>query len=210
MVRCVIQRVSSASVEVDGSTVGSIGRGLMVLVGIEPDDTQDDIDWMTKKISNVRLFPDGNGRPWKKSVRDLGLQCLLVSQFTLHARIKGSQVDFRGSMAPGDAGAFFERFVSAMRAEDRAGERGVETGVFGAAMAVRLVNDGPVTITLDSQTVGFKRRIKRPTEVAAAKKQMSERGSGGGALSKSQQKKAAKRAAKAEARADTAEGGSGQ
>eukprot|EP00501_MAST-03F_sp_TOSAG23-6_P000752 GSMAST32.ASY1.ANO1.780.1 assembled CDS len=188
MVRCVIQRVLSSSVKVGETTVGCIQNGLLVLVGIEPRDNQDDIDWMSKKISNAKLFADEQGRPWKKSVKSSGYSILLVSQFTLHAKLKGNGIDVKGAMKPDEAKVFFDKFVAKVSGEMGDTER-VKTGEFGAYMEVSLVNDGPVTLLVDSQTVGFKRRIKRP-EVNVQKntieKQKSE-------ISKNQLKKMAKK-----------------
>lgn len=144
--RILAQRVSRAQVDVNGECVGKIDRGLLLLVGAAPEDSDDDIDYLAEKISNLRIFPDSEGK-MNRSALDDGYQMLVVSQFTLHANVrKGRRPSFIGAAPPEIAAPLVDNFVDHLRV------RGlhVETGVFGAEMAVSLVNDGPVTIWLDS------------------------------------------------------------
>ncbi len=141
-----LQRVSSASVDIDGDTVGRIGRGLMVLVAVHRDDEERDIARLAERILTYRVFPDTEGR-MNRSVLDEGLALLLVPQFTLAADTrKGTRASFTRAADPAKGEAYFERLVSAC------GERleAVETGRFGANMQVSLTNDGPVTFWLES------------------------------------------------------------
>ncbi len=190
--RALLQRVSSASVTVEGAVVGRIGQGVLALVGVGTEDTEDDMRWLVNKILNVRMFEapveaasgagagagtsvgvgvgvgvggasgdvssaatssSGAGSPpavkyWAGSVKSLDLELLLVSQFTLHARCTKPKPDFSRAMGTSDARAMFDLFVERCRAEHKP-ER-VQTGVFGAMMSVALVNEGPVTLWLDS------------------------------------------------------------
>ncbi|TVP48776.1 MAG: D-tyrosyl-tRNA(Tyr) deacylase [Mongoliibacter sp.] len=144
----VIQRVLESAVKVGGKTIGEIGYGLMVLLGIEDADTQEDINWLSKKIVNLRIFPDENG-VMNKSLLDAGGEVLLISQFTLHASTKkGNRPSYIKAAKPDFAIPMYEKFKDALE-----GELGieVETGEFGADMKVSLINDGPVTITIDSK-----------------------------------------------------------
>jgi D-aminoacyl-tRNA deacylase len=145
--RCVVQRVSSASVSVGGSVVAQIERGLLVLVGIEAADTDQDLAWLADKVPNLRVFEDGAGK-MNLSVKDAGGSVLLVPNFTVagDAR-KGRRPSFDGAMRPEHAEPVFQRLAGAIAA---AGVP-VQSGVFRAHMAVTLVNDGPVTIWLDSR-----------------------------------------------------------
>lgn len=153
MCRFVIQRCLRAKVTVDSKVVGEIGRGLLVLCGIHKDDTQEDLASAVSKMCKMRLFEDdgadSNGR-WQKSVGDLSLQVLLVSQFTLNATFKGRKPNFNGSMKPELASGLFQFAVDCAKNE-LGGEKFVQTGSFGQRMEVELVNDGPVTIVLDSK-----------------------------------------------------------
>lgn len=144
--KAVVQRTARASVSIDGETVGRIDRGLLVLLGIEPDDGEADIEYMVKKCSGLRIFEDENGK-MNLSVQDVGGSILLVSQFTLlgDAR-KGNRPSFTGAAVPEKAIPIYERVISEL-----AKRLPVQTGVFGADMHVELVNDGPVTILLDSK-----------------------------------------------------------
>lgn len=144
--KAVVQRTARASVSIDGNTVGRIDRGLLVLLGIEPDDGEADIEYMVKKCSSLRIFEDENGK-MNLSVQDVGGSILLVSQFTLlgDAR-KGNRPSFTGAAVPEKAIPIYERVISEL-----AKRLPVQTGVFGADMQVELVNDGPVTILLDSK-----------------------------------------------------------
>ena len=144
--KAVVQRTARASVSIDGEPVGRIDRGLLVLLGIEPDDGEADIEYMVKKCSGLRIFEDENGK-MNLSVQDVGGSILLVSQFTLlgDAR-KGNRPSFTGAAVPEKAIPIYERVISEL-----AKRLPVQTGVFGADMQVELVNDGPVTILLDSK-----------------------------------------------------------
>ena len=161
--RVIIQRVTAASVVVDGNIVGQIGNGLLCLVGVERNDTLDDTKWCTNKICNIRLWNDeAKGKPWQNSVKSSGYELLLVSQFTLHAVLKGNKPDFSHSKRPEEAKKMFDEFVTLSKS--LIPPEKVKTGIFGAKMDVSLVNDGPVTITIDSEKVNFKRKIKRPCD----------------------------------------------
>ena len=145
--RAVVQRVSSASVRVDGETVGACGRGLLVLVGVGHEDTAELAARLAAKIARLRIFPDGDGR-FDRSLLDVGGEALVVSQFTLLAdskRQKGTRPSFSDAARPDVAEPLIECFCEALRS---LGVH-VETGVFGARMEVELINDGPVTIVLD-------------------------------------------------------------
>lgn len=145
--RVVIQRVSEASVGVDGSTVSAIGRGLLVLVGIEEADTASDIEWLSGKIAGMRIFSDADDK-MNLSICDISGDVLVVSQFTLHASTKkGNRPSFLKSAAPERAEQLYEQFCDALEA--KIGKL-VGRGIFGADMKVALLNDGPVTIVMDS------------------------------------------------------------
>jgi D-tyrosyl-tRNA(Tyr) deacylase len=147
-VRALVQRVRNASVDVDGRTVGAIGAGLLVLAGMAADDGDDDRDWLARKIVALRVFDDDAG-VMNRSVADAGGEVLAVSQFTLYASTKkGSRPSWSAAAPPDVAVQKFDAFVAALSA---ALGKPVPTGVFGAAMQVTLVNDGPVTIFLDSR-----------------------------------------------------------
>jgi D-tyrosyl-tRNA(Tyr) deacylase len=147
--RAVLQRVACAEVTVSGRSVGKIGRGLMALIGIGRDDTPADAAWLVNKLLAARLFEAG-GKQWAGSVRSLGLEVLLVSQFTLHGNVsRKPKPDFHRAMGGEDARAAFDAFVAAMRVAH--GAERVATGEFGAMMEVSLVNSGPVTLLIDSK-----------------------------------------------------------
>ena len=146
--RVVIQRVSSASVTVAGAVVGQIGPGLLVLAGFVDDDSDADLDWMAGKIVRLRLFADADG-VMNRSVQEVGGEILAVSQFTLYASVKKGNRPSWSRAARGEvSGPLFARFVDKLTA---ALGKPVPTGVFGADMQVALVNDGPVTLTIDSR-----------------------------------------------------------
>ncbi|GBF88831.1 D-tyrosyl-tRNA deacylase [Raphidocelis subcapitata] len=147
--RCVLQRVLSASVEVDGETVGAIGPGLLCLVGIAADDTDRDAEWLARKLLRCRAFGGAEGKPWELDVASAGYEILCVSQFTLHARFKKPRPDFSKAMGPGGARPFYEAFLERLRAGYEPGK--VKDGRFGAMMKVELINDGPVTFVFDSR-----------------------------------------------------------
>ena len=144
----VIQRVSSASVEIDGKIKSSIGKGLLVLVGIEEADQQEDIDWLANKIVNLRIFNDMNG-VMNVSVKEDGGDIIAVSQFTLHASTKkGNRPSYIKAAKPEVAIPLYEKFVQALTLVL---EKPIQTGEFGADMRVTLINDGPVTILMDTK-----------------------------------------------------------
>jgi len=146
--RVVIQRVSHASVQIDGSVYSSIGTGLLVLVGIEEADTLEDISWLAGKIVQLRIFNDDKG-VMNVDVRSAGGGILVVSQFTLHAMTrKGNRPSYIRAARPETAIPMYEAFVQMI--ENELG-KSVATGSFGADMQVSLVNDGPVTILIDSK-----------------------------------------------------------
>jgi len=146
--RVVIQRVSEASVKVDAKIVGEIGEGLLILVGIENADSQEDIEWLSKKICNLRIFDDEEGI-MNKSLLDCEGQILAISQFTLHAKTKkGNRPSYIHAAKPDISVPLYEAFVAQLEQDSR---KKVETGIFGADMKVALVNDGPVTILIDTK-----------------------------------------------------------
>lgn len=146
--RVVLQRVLQASVTVDGRVTGAIARGLVVLAGAAPDDTAEDRDWLARKIVQLRVFADDEG-VMNRSVADVGGEVLAVSQFTLYASTrKGNRPSWSAAAPPGLAQPRFDALVASLAA--LAGKP-VATGVFGADMQVALVNDGPVTVWLDSR-----------------------------------------------------------
>jgi D-tyrosyl-tRNA(Tyr) deacylase len=146
--RCLLQRVSRASVTIEGQLRASIGTGLLILVGIEEADTDEDLEWMTGKISRMRIFPDENG-VMNLAVTEVQGQLLVVSQFTLHASTKkGNRPSYIRAARPEIAIPLYERFVALL---GRDSGLAVATGEFGADMNVELVNDGPVTIWIDSK-----------------------------------------------------------
>jgi D-tyrosyl-tRNA(Tyr) deacylase len=146
--RVVLQRVSSASVTIKGRLAGAIGRGLLVLVGIEAADTAADGEWLAQKIASLRIFADDVGH-MNKSVVEIGGGILIISQFTLHASTrKGARPSFNAAAAPAHALPLYTQFI--IQLESAAG-RPVATGEFGAHMDIALVNDGPVTLIIDSK-----------------------------------------------------------
>lgn len=146
--RAVIQRVTEACVKVDGRVTGSIGKGLLILVGIEDADTQEDIDWLCKKISGLRIFNDENG-VMNRSVMDIDGGLLAVSQFTLMASTKkGNRPSYIRASKGEYAEPMYEKFCQTLENE---AARKVEKGIFGADMKVSLLNDGPVTIIMDTK-----------------------------------------------------------
>jgi D-tyrosyl-tRNA(Tyr) deacylase len=146
--RIVIQRVSEASVKVEGKIISAIKQGMLILVGIEDADTDEDINWLTNKIIQLRIFDDENG-VMNLSVKDVDCEIIVVSQFTLHASTKkGNRPSYIRAARPDFAIPMYEKFVAAV--EVALGKK-VGTGQFGAMMEVSLVNDGPVTIIIDSK-----------------------------------------------------------
>lgn len=148
--KCVIQRVLSASVSVGGKTVGSIDKGFLLLLGVAQGDTDADADKLAKKIAAMRVFEDAEGK-MNLSVKDVGGEILAVSQFTLCADCKkGNRPSFIGAMKPDGANRLYELFMALLKEN---GVNRVEHGIFGADMQVSLINDGPVTIILDTETL---------------------------------------------------------
>jgi D-tyrosyl-tRNA(Tyr) deacylase len=159
--KAVLQRVARAAVRVDGNVVGQIGRGLLVLLGIGKADTGDDADWMINKLLNLRIFPDDAGK-MNRSVTDIGGGILVVPQFTLYGKLlKGTRPSFSDAMPPAEAGNVYGEFMTRLRS---ATSLPVAEGKFAAMMHVELVNDGPVTIVLDSEVA----RPSRPFRSQAA------------------------------------------
>ena len=145
--RAVVQRVARARVSVAGEEVGAVARGLLVLVAVAPEDDAAACRWMADKIANLRIFPDEEER-MDRSVLDLGLGVLAISQFTLYGNVrKGRRPSFVGAAPPDVAEPLYRAFCEALAA---VGVAGVARGRFGADMAVELVNDGPVTLVIDS------------------------------------------------------------
>ena len=145
--RCVIQRVKEASVTVEGEVTGQIGPGLMILIGVREDDTERDLRYMADKVPHLRIFEDEAGK-MNRSLLDVGGAILAVSQFTLYGDARGGRrPSFIEAARPQEANALYQRLVESWRAQGVA----VETGRFRAHMEVALVNDGPVTLLLDSR-----------------------------------------------------------
>lgn len=146
--RVVIQRVSEASVKVDNQITGSINKGLLILVGIEEADTQEDIVWLCSKIVNLRIFPDAEG-VMNISAKDCNAEILVISQFTLHASTKkGNRPSYIKAAKPGISIPLYNQFLTQLELD--LGKK-VQSGIFGADMKVELINDGPVTIIMDSK-----------------------------------------------------------
>ena len=150
--RLVVQRASRASVKVDNSIVSEIGNGLLILTGIEEADTQEDINWLVKKVCQLRIFNDEDG-VMNRSVQDIDGEMIVVSQFTLHASTKkGNRPSYIRAARPETAIPLYEKLVAEF---SKTLGKPVGTGVFGTHMEVSLVNDGPVTIILDSKNRDF-------------------------------------------------------
>jgi D-tyrosyl-tRNA(Tyr) deacylase len=147
--RAIIQRVSSASCSIEGKINGEIGTGFMILLGIEDSDTDEDLNWLAQKISNMRIFSDENGL-MNKALADVQGNILLVSQFTLFASTKkGNRPGFTRSAKPDFAIPLYEKMIRELG--QLTGTK-IQTGVFGADMQISLVNDGPVTIIMDTKS----------------------------------------------------------
>ncbi|WP_296790413.1 D-aminoacyl-tRNA deacylase [uncultured Methanobrevibacter sp.] len=143
--KLVVQRVTHASVKVDGDVTGKIDEGLMALVGFGENDTQKEADYLARKLAKLRVFADDEGK-MNKSVLDIGGKLLLVPQFTLYGKVKKYRPSFHRALAPDKATELFDYFVEKCREYVE-----VQTGVFGAYMKVDLLNDGPVTIILEKE-----------------------------------------------------------
>lgn len=147
--RTVIQRVSRANVSIEGKIVGAISRGMLILLGIEEDDKQEDVDWLVKKITQLRIFSDADDK-MNLSVKDVHGGFLVISQFTLHASTKkGNRPSYIRAARPEKAIPLYEAFVEELK---KISELQVESGVFGAMMDISLVNEGPVTIFIDTKS----------------------------------------------------------
>ena len=150
--RVVIQRVSEASVKIEGEPVSAIKKGILILVGIEDSDLPEDIDWLATKITQLRIFDDQNG-VMNLSVKDIDGEILIVSQFTLHASTKkGNRPSYIRASKPDFAIPMYEKFIQ--KTEELLGKK-AGTGKFGAMMDVALINDGPVTIIIDTKQKDF-------------------------------------------------------
>jgi D-tyrosyl-tRNA(Tyr) deacylase len=146
--KAVIQRVSKASVTIDNKKVASINHGLLILLGIINEDSQEDIKWLSNKIANLRIFGDDNG-VMNKSLLDVVGEAIVVSQFTLHANTKkGNRPSYIQAAKPDIAIPLYEAFVTQLESDL---DKTVQTGQFGADMKVELINDGPVTIIIDTK-----------------------------------------------------------
>lgn len=147
--RVVVQRVKSSSVIVDGKIIGKIGQGLNLLVGISPADTETELDWMTRKCLELRLFPDLSAdKAWSKSVVDIQGEILVVSQFTLYGDCrKGRRPSFSASASPILAEPLYDKFVTKLKQSGLS----IATGKFGAMMEINIENDGPVTLILEKE-----------------------------------------------------------
>ncbi len=151
--KAVIQRVSHASVVVEGQTVGSCGEGFLILLGVAEGDTETDAELLCRKIVNLRIFQDENGK-MNRSLKDIDGEMLVISQFTLMADYRhGNRPDFLASAKPDEANRLYEYFKALASKEIRR----VESGVFGAHMDVSLLNNGPVTIVMDSEVLKKKK-----------------------------------------------------
>ncbi|MFY7671288.1 D-aminoacyl-tRNA deacylase [Tenacibaculum sp. MEBiC06402] len=146
--KAVIQRVTKASVTIEGEKVASIDSGLLILLGIVNDDTQEDIEWLSKKIANLRIFNDENN-VMNKSLIDVNGDAIIVSQFTLHASTKkGNRPSYIQAAKPDIAIPLYEKFITDF---ENVTQKKAQTGQFGADMKVELLNDGPVTIIIDTK-----------------------------------------------------------
>ncbi|TSE09954.1 D-aminoacyl-tRNA deacylase [Aquimarina algiphila] len=146
--RAVIQRVSEASVTVESKVVSKIYQGLLILIGIEEDDSEEDVQWLSGKISRLRIFADSEGI-MNKSIQEINGEAIVVSQFTLHASTKkGNRPSYIKAARPETAIPLYESFVKQLEMDL---EKKVGTGIFGADMKVSLLNDGPVTIIVDTK-----------------------------------------------------------
>eukprot|EP00435_Cladocopium_sp_Y103_P028357 s1776_g7.t1 len=169
VMKLVIQRVTSASVKVDGNVCSEIGRGLLILMGIEQGDGMDQVNYLAPKLLKLRLWPDlkDPAKQWASSVMDNGFELLVVSQFTLFATFKKPKPDFHQAMGGDQAQQLYEAFIKKLAASD--GPKAVATGVFGALMQVELCNDGPVTVELVSSPETSKSPSATPKSMATPK-----------------------------------------
>ena len=146
--KAVLQRVSRGEVRIDNNIAGKVGKGFVILLGVGQDDTQEDIDWLVRKITQMRVFADGDGK-MNLDIQQVRGECLVISQFTLHASTKkGNRPSFIHAAPPDVAEKLYEQFVKSM---EIVLPSKIQTGEFGAFMEIQLVNDGPVTILLDTR-----------------------------------------------------------
>ncbi|XP_006614446.1 uncharacterized protein LOC102681677 isoform X1 [Apis dorsata] len=145
--KAVIQRVTKASVSVDGQVISSIGNGLCILIGIKRDDTIEDIKYIVKKILNTKIFDDDN-KKWNANVMDKQYEILCISQFTLYHALKGNRLDFHKAMSAQDAGPFYNKFLIELGKNYK--PELIKDGKFGAMMEVDIKNNGPVTLEIES------------------------------------------------------------
>ena len=146
--KVVIQRVSEASVTINSKLICSINKGLLILLGINQEDNIGDVSWLTKKISNLRIFSDINGK-MNLSIKELDARIIVVSQFTLHAKIKkGNRPSYINAAKPNHAIPLYEKFLDSLAIDS---DKKIFSGEFGADMKVSLINDGPVTIIIDTK-----------------------------------------------------------
>ncbi len=160
--RFVIQRVTRGCVRVEGQIVGQIGKGLMILIGLNPEDNEEHIDHIIDKFLNLRLFDDEKGARWKESVKSLGLELLLVSQFTLYHILKGNKPDFHGAMEGDKAKELFNKIVE--RTREKYDAKKVQTGKFGEYMLIDMECDGPITINWEYPTENVKEISNQKTK----------------------------------------------
>ncbi|KAL9114634.1 MAG: hypothetical protein Q9227_001312 [Pyrenula ochraceoflavens] len=184
MIIAILQRVTSASVTVDKRLVASIGKGILVFAAVGPDDTKKDAETAASRVVKLKMWPDDSNAGWKKSVQDIGGEILCVSQFTLYASTKkGNKPDFHGAAKPGMAKSLYDHFVC--KVQELHGQDRVKNGLFQAMMEVGLVNDGPVTLEIDTNPP--KRLAADPVSSLAAglAQQGSEQGTEGVSVSES-------------------------
>lgn len=148
--KVIVQRVQSASVAVNDTVISSIGKGICVLVGIHAKDTPKERETIVRKLLNLRAFEDENGKRWTKSVKDLNLEVLCVSQFTLYHTMKGNKPDFRHAMTGDEAKDYYAQFLEELMKNHPGGADKIKNGQFGAMMQVHIQNDGPVTLELEA------------------------------------------------------------
>ncbi|XP_046751308.1 D-aminoacyl-tRNA deacylase 1 [Diprion similis] len=146
--KAVIQRVTKASVSVNGETVSCIGRGLCVLIGLKKDDNVVDMEYIIRKILNTKIFEDEKGKRWSTSVMDNNYEILCVSQFTLYHQMKGNKLDFHRAMPAADSEPFYNNFLLELGKKYK--PELIKDGKFGAMMQVLIENDGPVTLEIES------------------------------------------------------------
>merc|ERR1719284_708469 len=146
--KAVVQRVLSGSVRVDGEIVASIGKGFVALIGIHRDDTKTEMEYIVRKLLGLRLWEDEGGRRWAKSAKDLDLEMLCVSQFTLYHVMKGNKPDFHLAMGGEESKLLYDQLLSGLK-KNHSSEDKINIVVFGSMMEVNIVNDGPVTLELD-------------------------------------------------------------